>query len=199
MGRARQRYSGTCTPTFVVWCELHSARKLEAGVFAVAAVVASLLPAPRLRRSPPACPRTVRLRRCRSSPGSSPIGVPKEPELKSKAGGEGLAARFCFVSEMEARGAADGIRRLLRGCGRRCAPSCATAAVLPARLPELSGFVAVAPLRTVRPSDRPPRDYWLGGMVSKVRLAQVTGLVAGAFGSGAWVPVWEACCWVARH
>ena len=31
--------------------------------FAVALVVALLLPAPRLRRSPPACPRTVRLRR----------------------------------------------------------------------------------------------------------------------------------------
>jgi hypothetical protein len=40
--------------------------------FAVALVVALLLPAPRLRRSPPACPRTVRLRRCRSLQDSSP-------------------------------------------------------------------------------------------------------------------------------
>jgi hypothetical protein len=40
--------------------------------FSVAAVVASLLSAPRFRRSPPACPRTVRLRRYRSSQDSLP-------------------------------------------------------------------------------------------------------------------------------
>ena len=53
---------------------------LQASAFAVATGVASLLPLPRLRRSPPACPRTVRLRRfapCRTvrpTNGTKPIG-----------------------------------------------------------------------------------------------------------------------------
>jgi len=38
-------------------------RRMAAGAFAVAAVVAALLAVPRLRCAPPACPRTVRLRR----------------------------------------------------------------------------------------------------------------------------------------
>src|ERR1039458_1684429 len=53
--------------------ESHKIRPLiTPGAFSVATVVASLLPAPRLRRSPPTCPRTVRLRRCRSLQDSSP-------------------------------------------------------------------------------------------------------------------------------
>jgi hypothetical protein len=97
----------------------------------VAPVVALLLSALRLRRSPPACPRTGRLRRYRSSPGSSPRGQSKYRST-SRAGGAGLiktktTAAYCPTLASP--------RRLCRGSGRRFAPLCATAATLPALLP----------------------------------------------------------------
>jgi hypothetical protein len=87
---------------FLVRLEL---TELGAGrsAFSVAAVVASLLSAPRFRRSPPACPRTVRLRRYRSSQDSSPEQRSLYPVIVY------IRPRgvFCF------------------GCGRRFAPLCA--------------------------------------------------------------------------
>jgi hypothetical protein len=67
---------------------------------------------PRLSRSPPACPRTVRLRRCRSLQASSPRRV---QDLESKAAGEGA--------------------RSTRAAGDASLLPAPTALALPARLP----------------------------------------------------------------
>jgi hypothetical protein len=66
----------------------------------------------RLSRSPPACPRTVRLRRCRSLQASSPRRV---QDLESKAAGEGA--------------------RSTRAAGDASLLPAPTALALPARLP----------------------------------------------------------------
>ena len=97
----------------------------------MAAVVALLLPAPRLRRSPPACPRTVRLRRCRSLQDSSPSKVLKS-KAESKAADRSVRSTRALVVAL----------LLAAPRLRRSPPAC----------PRTVRLRRFAPCRTVRPA-----------------------------------------------